>query len=275
MRVRKDRSHANAAGIDGGRRRREGRGLGPFTGGQLTIIIVAICAMFALPTAALAASSAFTSKTTSAAVVGTNSANKAGAVGIYAKQTGSGTGVRFALRAEANGKGGVGIDAAGKKYGVFSNGPLAVTGNATVNGNVLITPKKAFTCTACVTATDLGSDAKKTQPLASGESQSGVFNVADIYPITTPGLLQTSLTFTRRVPGTLTYTIILAGGPPTAACTGPGAAAPGNVCVYGTANQDVSAGTGFTISSGGAGVTWPELGAGSAIARGTFTVTAP
>jgi hypothetical protein len=276
MRVRKDRSHANQTGtVEGGRRRREGRGLGPFTGGQLTIIIVAICAMFALPTAALAASTAFTSKNTSAAVVANNTSNKAGAVGIYAKQTGVGSGIRFGLRADANGKGGVGIEAAGKKYGVFSNGPLAVTGNATVNGNVLITPKKAFTCTACVTAADLGGDAKKTQPLVPGESQSGVFNAADIYPTTTPGLLQTSLTFTRRVPGTLAYTVILAGGAVTTACPGAGSAAPGNVCVYGTANQDVSTGSGFTISSGGAGLTWIEGGAGSAIARGTFTVTAP
>lgn len=256
-------------------RKHKGRGLGPFTGAQLTVIIVAIAAMFAIPTAALAAGGAFTSKNTSAAVLGTNTASKAGAVAVYGKQTGVGTGVRFGVRGAANGKGGVGIEGAGKKYGVFSNGPFAVTGNATVNGNVLISPKKTLTCTGCVTPADLGSDAKKTQPLARGESQSGVFNVADIYPTTTPGLLQTSLTFTRRVPGTLLYNVILAGGAPTANCTGPGAAAPGYVCVYGTANQDVSAGAGFTISSGGAAVTWTEGGAGSAIARGTFTVTAP
>src|SRR6201988_2822509 len=36
------------------RRRREGRGWGPFSGGQLTVIIVAICVMVMLPVGAFA-----------------------------------------------------------------------------------------------------------------------------------------------------------------------------------------------------------------------------
>ena len=276
MRVRKDRSHANENGTtESGSRRRQGRGLGPFTGGQLTIIIVAICRDVHAPHRR-ARDEHLVHEQEHIGGRGRHQQFEQGRRGRHLREADrrrDRNPVR--ARADANGKGGVGIEAAGKKYGVFSNGPLAVTGNATVDGNVLITPKKAFTCTACVTAADLGSDAKKTQPLAPGESESGVFNVADIYPTTTPGLLQTSLTFTRRVPGTLLYTVILAGGPLSAACPGAGSAAPGNVCVYGTANQDVTTGTGFTISSGGGAVTWTEGGAGSTIARGTFTVTAP
>ena len=50
----------------------KGRGLGPFSGGQLTIVIVAIAAMFAIPTAAMAAGKSFTSGTTAAAVNANN-----------------------------------------------------------------------------------------------------------------------------------------------------------------------------------------------------------
>ena len=171
----------------------------------------------------------------------------------------------------------MGIEAAGKKYGVFSNGPFAVTGNATVNGNVLITPKKAFTCTACVTAADLGSDAKKTQPLAPGESQSGVFNVADTYPTTHARVAcRRRSPFTRRVPGTLAYTVILAGGAVTPACPGAGSAAPGNVCVYGTAQPGrISRIRLHHQLRRGRQSHGRRLGGGFAIARGTFTVTAP
>jgi hypothetical protein len=89
-------------------RAEHGRGLGPFTGGQLTIIIVAVCAVFALPTAALAAAGAFSNNSaTVPAVQGRNTNAK-----------------------------GVGVQGTGKKFGVVSNGPLGVNGPLSCNGCV-------------------------------------------------------------------------------------------------------------------------------------------
>lgn len=97
--------------------RREGRGWGPFTGRQLTLIIVAVVVMVAIPTAALAASGAFTSASnTVPGVRGTNT-----------------------------GTAGIGVYGTGKKDGVFSNGPLGVAAG------------KKLVCTGCVTAGDLAS----------------------------------------------------------------------------------------------------------------------
>jgi hypothetical protein len=84
--------------------------LGPFTGGQLTVVIVAIAAMVVIPTTALAASGAFSNNSaTVPAVKATNSNAK-----------------------------GIGVQGIGKKYGVFSNGPLGVAAG------------KALSCTGCV-----------------------------------------------------------------------------------------------------------------------------
>jgi hypothetical protein len=47
-------SETGEEAVGGKRRRREGRGWGPFSGGQLTIIIVAICVMVMLPVGAFA-----------------------------------------------------------------------------------------------------------------------------------------------------------------------------------------------------------------------------
>jgi hypothetical protein len=252
----------------------EGRGLGPFSGGQLTIVIVAIAAVFAVPTAALAASGAFTSNSTAPALTATNRAKTDGAVAIYGKQVGVGRKVRFGVRGAANGKGGVGVEGLGSKYGVFSNGPFAVTGDATINGNLQITAGKSFTCGGCVAPKTLSSASRAVQPLAPGESQSGVFNAADNYTPAAPQLLETSLNFVRMVSGTLTYNVILAAGAKTANCPEAGKAARGFVCVYDNADQDVSAGSGFAISRFGGGVQWSEVGGGFAVARGTYTVTA-
>ena len=90
------------------------RGLGPFTGAQLTIVIVAICAAIVVgaPVAALAAGGAFTSNSaTVPAVKATNSNPK-----------------------------GIGVQGTGKKYGVLSNGPLGVAAG------------KALSCSRCVSS---------------------------------------------------------------------------------------------------------------------------
>jgi hypothetical protein len=101
------------------RQRSTGRGLGPFTGGQLTIVIVAIAAMFSIPTAALAASGAFTNNSaTVPAVQGTNSNTE-----------------------------GIGVRGTGKKYGVFSNGHLGVAAG------------KKLKCKGCVTSGDVAFSA--------------------------------------------------------------------------------------------------------------------
>jgi hypothetical protein len=99
---------------------RSHRGLGPFTGGQLTVVIVALAAMFAIPTAALAAGGAFTNNSaTVPAVQATNSNAK-----------------------------GVGVQGTGKKYGVFSNGPLGVAAG------------KSLSCSGCVGSSALATDAR-------------------------------------------------------------------------------------------------------------------
>jgi threonine dehydrogenase-like Zn-dependent dehydrogenase len=99
---------------------RSNRGLGPFTGGQLTVVIVAVAAMFAIPTAALAAGAAFTNNSaTVPAVQATNSNTK-----------------------------GVGVQGTGKKYGVFSNGPLGIAAG------------KSLSCSGCVGSSALASNAR-------------------------------------------------------------------------------------------------------------------
>jgi hypothetical protein len=124
MRLRKHQSveeTINGEAVPGKRRRREGRGWGPFSGAQLTVVIVAIAAMFAIPTAALAAGGAFTNNSaTVPAVKGTNS--------------------------NAHG---TGVQGTGKKYGVYSNGPLGVAAG------------KSLSCTKCVSAGALSASAKK------------------------------------------------------------------------------------------------------------------
>jgi len=53
-RVQKEAASETGEATVGGKRRREGRGWGPFSGAQLTIIIVAICVMVMLPVGAFA-----------------------------------------------------------------------------------------------------------------------------------------------------------------------------------------------------------------------------
>jgi hypothetical protein len=106
-----------------------GRGWGPFTGRQLTIVILALIAgVVAYPFAAAAANAVFTSNSAAVpAVAATNSNAK-----------------------------GIGVKGTGKQYGVFSNGPLGVaTGNA-------------LACAGCVTSADLSQKAKKGKLIYEG-----------------------------------------------------------------------------------------------------------
>ena len=151
MQLRQDRVVTGGAGSGGvgvgGRADRSECAWGPFTGRQLTTIVcVAIVSVVvAVPTAALAASGAFTSATTAPAVVGTNSSAASGAAGVVGSNTGGGPSTRYGVRGGATGPGGIGVQGNGKKYGVFSNGPLGVASG------------KALTCTRCVSPGDLSS----------------------------------------------------------------------------------------------------------------------
>ena len=87
-----------------------GRGWGPFTGRQLTTIVcVAVVAMVMIPTAAIAAGGSFTSKSNATpGVLGVNTGSRR--MGVVGK---------------------------GKRYGVYSNGPLGVAAG------------KPLSCVAC------------------------------------------------------------------------------------------------------------------------------
>jgi hypothetical protein len=213
-------NHSDDARIDGdrkiARRRREGRGRGPFSGTQLTIVIVAVTLVLA-PTAAIAAIGTFTSSTMTPAVKGTNSSTAANAKGVEgiatagaasavygvsgsANASTNGVGVNgsgkkwgvlgvsagtalnasgvwgnataasavdhFGVWGNAGGTGGIGVKGTGAKYGVYSNGPLGVAAG------------KTLSCTGCVEPAALSAAAKNIQPLASGQSESGVWGAA-------------------------------------------------------------------------------------------------
>jgi hypothetical protein len=110
------------------------RGLGPFSGGQLTIVIVAICAMFALPTAAFAAAGVFSNNSASAAAVKATNSN-------------------------ANG---IGVSGTGKRFGVYSNGPLGVAAG------------RPLSCTGCVPSTDLANRIVVNYNLAAGATSAPI-----------------------------------------------------------------------------------------------------
>jgi hypothetical protein len=145
-----------------------GRGLGRFTGRQLTTIVcVAIVSVVAIPTAAMAAVGTFTSSTAAPAVTGTNSSAATNAVGVVGTNTGNGLNVRYGVKDSANGPAGVGVQGTGTKFGVQSVGPFNATGTATFNGaatvngaatfkqNATVAAGKKIVCTACVTAADV------------------------------------------------------------------------------------------------------------------------
>ena len=246
------------------RRRREGRGLGPFSGGQLTVVIVAIAAVFAIPTAALAAGGSFSN----------NSATVP------------------ALKASNSNAHGIGVAGHGKRYGVFSNGPLGVAAG------------KQLTCGACVSSADLVSGsvgpsqlaagsvgssalaagsvgptalsaaAKATQPLASGESESGYVVGYDQKPASQTDSLVAAVTYVRPVPGTLIYQ-----QGPTANCPGVGSAASGYFCIYPWNTGGISGNvSGFDEGESphvGAVVFASEAAVGESYFEATYTVQAP
>jgi hypothetical protein len=120
-------------------RRRQGRGWGPFSGGQLTIIVVAIAAMFAIPTAALAAAGAFTNNSaTVPAVKGTNS--------------------------NAHG---IGVKGTGTKYGVYSDGPMGVAAGKPLN------------CSGCVGGGAIAPNARSLSRAYSGSGSVVLSNTSE------------------------------------------------------------------------------------------------
>ncbi len=127
---------------------RSGRRLGPFTGRQLTVVIVAISGAIVLtPVAAMAAVGAFTSSTATPAVTATNSATVAGGKGVSGAATGSGNVARYGVTGSASGTQGIGVEGTGTQYGVYSNGSLGVATG------------KSLACTGCVGRSALSSTA--------------------------------------------------------------------------------------------------------------------
>jgi hypothetical protein len=113
------------------------RGLGPFTGAQLMIVIIAICAVFAIPTAGLAAGGAFTNNSATVPAVKATNTNAHG----------------------------IGVQGTGKKYGVYSNGPLGVAAG------------KPLSCTGCVGASDIAPAARNLSDVWSETIQDPVDDV--------------------------------------------------------------------------------------------------
>ena len=238
MRLRKSHSDAGQSSREAGAGRprgREGRGWGPFTGGQLTVVIVAIAAMVAIPTAALAGSGVFTSASnTTPAVKATNT-----------------------------GSAGIGVQGTGKKFGVLSNGPLGVAAG------------KKLSCRACVTPGALSSAAKGLQPLASGQSESGLYSFFS--GSSASGNEGATITFARPVMGSYTVIDVPNAYPPVTHCAGKGSADPGYLCLY----DYIDSGNGNTFD-GSSSEDVPSLGvtvywfiSGLSEIEGEYTITAP
>ncbi len=155
---------------------RSGRGLGQFTGRQLTIVIVAISGAIVLtPVAAMAAVGAFTSSTATPAVAATNSATVAGGKGVSGAATGTGNVARYGVTGSASGTQGIGVQGTGTHYGVYSNGPLGVSAG------------QSLTCTGCVGRGDLSSTAVAGRLLyEQSASVQGPWNGSTVASFTVP-----------------------------------------------------------------------------------------
>ena len=261
------------------------------------MIIVAIIVVVMVPTAALAASGAFTSTTTAPAVSGTNSSTAVGAVGVRGFNTGGGLNTRYGVQGAANGTAGIGVQGTGTKYGVYSNGPLGVAAG------------KPLSCTGCVGASALqagsvgtsalhagsvgasalqngsvglaalSAAAKAPQPLNSGETESGTYAIDSPNGGTGGAALLVPITFTRPLAAPIAdgnFIYVAPGAAPVAHCPGMGLAAPGFVCVY-AQEQFNTAGFSHTNGSkfGASGIFSPTNGASFQNAVGVYTVTAP
>jgi hypothetical protein len=249
-----------------------GRGWGPFTGRQLTTIIVTVIVMVMLPTAALAASGAFTSSTVAPALTATNSSAAAGSPGVVGSNTGGGVNARFGVKGTANGTAGIGVQGFGARFGVQSVGPFQATGAATFNGSVTIADGKPLSCSGCVGPLALSA---ATSQLASGQSESGVYSVGA--GSSTDGYMSVGMTFARPVPGVLTAVFVHTSTAPVPHCAGPGSADPGFMCIY-----ENNGGGGLTLLGGNAQGSpvigyswfWRVTGTGE-FDGGIYTVRAP
>lgn len=126
------------------------RGWGPFTGRQLTVMacVAIVSIVVIIPTAAFAATGAFTSTTVTPAVLGKNSSRSVNAVGVYGYANATGNVSRYGVVGKGTGSAGVGVQGTGTRYGVYSNGPLRVATG------------KSLICTGCVGAAALSSAAR-------------------------------------------------------------------------------------------------------------------
>ena len=249
---------------DPGPRRTLGRGWGPFTGRQLTLIVcVAIVAAVAIPTATFAAVGSFTSATATPAVRGTNTSNGVpNAKGVEGLATGTNSSFRYGVAGKASGTNGIGVQGTGNRYGVFSDGPLGVAGGNTLH------------CTGCVGPRALSASAKAPLPLGSGQSQSGAFGAGA--GSSTSGLIGSAITFVRPLP--VQPTVVYTGNWPVAHCSGPGHADPMYLCMYEFQNTNTTfAFTNFASPTGstvwGTSPFWNVTGSG-AFVEGAWTVTA-
>jgi hypothetical protein len=117
------------------------RGLGPFTGGQFTAVIIAICAAIVVgaPVAALAAGGVFTNNNATVPAVKATNSNAHG----------------------------IGVQGTGKKYGVYSNGPLGVAAG------------KPLSCNGCVGFGALQHGLVRNPPTAVDDHESVVLDASD------------------------------------------------------------------------------------------------
>jgi hypothetical protein len=148
-------------------------GLGPFTGRQLTVIVcVAIVAIaVVVPTAALAASGAFTSTTVAPAAQAVNVSGEKNAIGLLGRVAATGNVARTGVVGSATGSNGIGVKGTGEKYAVYSDGPLGVAAG------------KPLHCAGCV-----GPDA--LSPLSKG-TMFAIVNLNGTLRRGTPGATST------------------------------------------------------------------------------------
>jgi hypothetical protein len=226
---------------------------------KLTIAAIAL-AMVLIPTAAFAAVGTFTSTTATPAVTATNSSTVANAKGVQGNATGTNTNARWGVTGLAGGANGIGVQGTGTKYGVFSNGPLGVAAG------------KPLSCTGCVSPTNLSSAAKAIQPLASGQSESGMYGVGG--DNSTAGLIMVALNYSRPLATAIApANIVDTGAGANANCPGPGSAAAGYLCLYPNNYFNVTFFSSLGSTTFGASIAWTQTAAGP-LTNGQYTVTA-
>jgi hypothetical protein len=162
-------------------RRQRGTGLGPFTGRQLTIIIVAlIIGVVAYPIAADASSAAFSNNSARFATVQARNINTRG----------------------------IGVLAIGNRYGVYSKGNVGIVGG------------RSLACSACVSPSDLTRTAKGGQLIYQHDVQfTGPYHGnQQIASVTAPAGLMcvtaTATAYTTSTPPVQLDLLFYAGGAP-------------------------------------------------------------